>query len=93
MTTTFDGLREIIAKDFELPPERLTLDARLDEIELDSLAVTELIFSLEDKFEITVTEPGPQFETLGDIADYIDELIAARAEAQKTVNADTNTKI
>lgn len=78
MTTTFDGLRDIIVRDFELPPERLTRTTRLEEIELDSLAVTELVFALEDEFHVTAENTGPTFGTLGDIADYIDRLIAAR---------------
>lgn len=82
MTNTFEGLRELIAKDFELPLERLTFDTSLDEIELDSLAVTELVFSLEDRFDITATDPGPEFKTLGDIANYIDNLIAARGDTR-----------
>jgi acyl carrier protein len=82
MTTTFEGLRDIIVKDFELPPERLTVDTPLEEIELDSLAVTEVIFSLEDKFNVTVPNTGPTFSTLGDIANHIDQLIAERDAAQ-----------
>jgi acyl carrier protein len=82
MTNTFDGLREIIAKDFELPLERLEFDTPLEEMELDSLAVTELIFSLEDRFGVTANEPGSEFRTLGDIANYIDELVAERGAAE-----------
>lgn len=78
MTDTFDGVRAIIVRDFELPPERLTRDTPLEAIELDSLAVTELVFALEDKFHVTAEAPGPDFRTLGDVADYIDQLIAQR---------------
>jgi acyl carrier protein len=84
MTTTFDGLRDIIVRDFELSPERLTRTTRLEEIELDSLAVTELVFALEDEFHVTAENTGPTFGTLGDIADYIDGLIAARDAAPPT---------
>jgi acyl carrier protein len=84
MTTTFDGLRDIIVRDFELSPERLTRTTRLEEIELDSLAVTELVFALEDEFHVTAENTSPTFGTLGDIADYIDGLIAARDAAPPT---------
>src|SRR6185503_418753 len=46
MTTTFETMKRIIVKDYELPPERLTPDTPLAEVELDSLAITELIFAL-----------------------------------------------
>jgi acyl carrier protein len=78
MTTTFDGLRNIIVRDFELPPERLARDTPLEQIELDSLAVTELVFALEDEFHVRAENAVPAFVTLGDIADYIDRLIAER---------------
>jgi acyl carrier protein len=81
MTTTFEGLRDIIVRDFELAPERLRRDTPLEEIELDSLAITELVFALEDDFHVTAGNVVPPFETLGDIADYIDRLIAERDAA------------
>lgn len=88
MTSTFEGLREIIVKDFELPAEQLTPDTPLETIDLDSLAITELIFSLEDRFDVTAAEPGPDFSTLGDIADYIDTLVAERRAAEASGKAN-----
>ena|SRR5690242_15856230 len=92
MTTTFDGLRNIIVRDFELPPERLRRDTPLEEIELDSLAVTELVFALEDEFHVTAGNVNPAFKNLGDIADYIDKLIAERDAAPKAANGSAPKK-
>jgi acyl carrier protein len=78
MTTTFETMKRIIVKDYELAPERLTPDTPLETIELDSLAVTELIFALEDEFNVTAKTNGQGMQTLGDIAAYIDQLIAER---------------
>jgi len=78
MTTTFDAIRAIIMRDFELPPERLQHDTLLEEIELDSLAITELVFQIEDEFKITADNTFPPFKTLGDIADYVARLVAER---------------
>ena len=85
MTTTFETMKRIIIKDFELAPERLTPDTPLADIELDSLAVTELIFALEDEFNVIAKSNGQGMQTLGDIASYIDQLIAERdAPAERT---------
>jgi acyl carrier protein len=65
-------------RDFELPPERLQHDTLLEEIELDSLAITELVFQIEDEFKITAENTIPPFKTLGDIADYVARLVAER---------------
>jgi acyl carrier protein len=78
MTTTFETMKRIIMKDFELAPERLTPDTPLADIDLDSLAVTELIFSLEDEFNVVAKTNGQGLQTLGDIAGHIDQLIAER---------------
>jgi len=77
-TTTFETMKRIIVKDYELAPERLKPDTPLADIELDSLAITELIFSLEDEFNVVAKTNGQGMQTLGDIAAYIDQLIAER---------------
>ena len=78
MTTTFDGIRAIIVRDFDLPAERLQRDTLLEDIELDSLSITELVFSIEDEFKVTAENTIPAFKTLGEIADYVARLIAER---------------
>jgi acyl carrier protein len=85
MTTTFETMKRIIVKDYELAPERLMPDTPLADIELDSLAITELIFALEDEFNVTAKTNGQGMQTLGDIATYIDQVIAERdAPAART---------
>ena len=91
MTTTFDGLRETLVEDYELAPERLTPATRLTDIELDSLALVELIFSLEDRFDVKAEDDGTKFETLGDVAAYIDRLIGER-EAAQTASTTASAK-
>ena len=77
--TTFEGLREILIRDYRIPPERLTPETPLPEIDIDSLAAMELVFSLEERYGVTVGATDPAaFATLGEIAAYIDARIAAR---------------
>jgi acyl carrier protein len=78
MNATFEGLREIIAQDYRLPLERLTPDTNLADLEIDSLGVIELIFSLEDRFDVKAPDARREFATLGEVSTYIDGLIAAR---------------
>lgn len=87
MTTTFDALRDTLARDYELAPERLQPDTPLTDIEIDSLAVIELIFSLEDQFKVTAGDLQEPFDTLGDIASYIDKLIAERDAGRRGAGA------
>jgi acyl carrier protein len=80
--TTFEGLCEILVRDYQLTPERLTPETSPSELAIDSLGVIELIFAIEDKFKVTANDADPEtaknFSTLQDITDYIDRLIAER---------------
>ena len=49
-----DDVRTIIAKSLNIPIERLTPDSRLDELGAESLDVIEIVFGLEEKFDITI---------------------------------------
>lgn len=80
-TATFEGLREIIAKDYALAPETLSPQTVLKELAIDSLALIELIFTLEDRFNVLAADASQEFLTLGDVSTYIDGLIAERDES------------
>lgn len=93
MTTTFQTLRDIIARDYEVAAERLHPDTELAEIEIDSLGVIELIFTLEDEFKVSTEDTNTEFKTLGDIATSIDELVAQRdAKEERAGTAVTETE-
>ena len=83
--STLERLQALLGKDFDIPVEKLERDARLEDLEIDSLRMIEILFSVEDAFKITV--PGEQAElkarlyTFGDLVDYIDSLVAQKGEA------------
>jgi len=87
MSTTFAALREILAKDYALAPESLTPATELKTLAIDSLAMIELIFTLEDRFDVIAADVPDEFQTLADVASYIDGLIAQRG-ARDTNHAD-----
>jgi acyl carrier protein len=49
-----EDVRAIISKSLKIPVEQLTPDARLDELGAESLDVIEIVFNLEEKFDITI---------------------------------------
>ena len=49
-----DDVRSIIAKSLKIPVERLTPETRLEELGAESLDVIEIVFALEEKFDITI---------------------------------------
>jgi len=73
--TTFERLREILAKEFDVAPELIHPAARMDELAIDSLAVIEVIFQLEDEFDISFPqEEARTLQTIGDLATCVDRL-------------------
>ena len=80
--TSFDGLCEILAKDYQLARETLAPETPLRDLDIDSLGVIELIFAIEEKFGVTAsdadTDTARDFNTLQDVSAYIDRLIAQR---------------
>lgn len=78
MTTTFEHLSTILVRDYKLDPDMVTLDAELEALGIDSLGVAELLFNVEDEFHITLSPDAVQVLTLGDVVQFIDELIAVQ---------------
>jgi acyl carrier protein len=80
---TLERLQALLQKDFDLAPERLVPIARLEDLEIDSLRLIEIMFGVEDVFAITVpvgeAELRTRLVTVGDLAAYIDSLVAQKA--------------
>jgi acyl carrier protein len=87
-TPTFERLRQIIAKEFEVAPDLIRPTARMDELAIDSLAVIEMIFRLEDEYKINFPQDPGTLETVGDLASCVDRLATeqrARASSRAAV--------
>ena len=83
--TTLQSVQAILKANFDLAPEVLQPEAKLEDLAIDSLSVIEVMFAVEDEFRITVpSEPAAlqtQMKTIGDLVAYVDQLIAAQHPA------------
>jgi acyl carrier protein len=83
--TTAERLRALLASDFDIGAEKLTPEARLEDLDIDSLRMIEILFCVEDTFHIAVPADAAQLKarvhTFGDLAAYIDSLIAGQGKA------------
>lgn len=89
MTTTFERLRTILIREYKLAPELLVFDAPLDGLGIDSLGTAELLFNIEDEFDVTLAPDPVQLTTLGDVVDFIDDLIATSRDEKREVARQT----
>jgi acyl carrier protein len=76
---TLQSVQAILNANFGLAPEVLQPEAKLEDLAIDSLAVVEVLFAIEDEFKITVpSEPvalQTQLQTVGNLVAYVDKLI------------------
>jgi acyl carrier protein len=71
----------ILAKHTQLENDKITPDTRLDSIGVDSLLMVEIIFDLEEHFDISIPDPdfvgeqSQQFKTAADVVRNVKEVI------------------
>jgi acyl carrier protein len=84
--STLEIIQDILVSKFALDRATLTPEAGLDRLGIDSLAVLELLFDIEDRFGLKIKEDTPDsLATLQDVVLYIDSLLAKRQAAESVV--------
>ena len=80
MTTTA-RIIAMLVKDFKADPDKLTPDARLEDIGIDSIGIAELLFNIEDEFGLKLPDVPLDLATFGDVILYVDGQIAAQGDS------------
>jgi acyl carrier protein len=66
----------VIANTQKLPPEKITLDSSFEELGIDSLDGINIIFALENEFNVNIPDEGAQgIRGVRDMAEALDKLI------------------
>jgi acyl carrier protein len=83
MSSTEQTIIDIIAKTCSIDRERITLDATLKDLDVHSLDAVQVLFEIEDRFNISVPEREDQYSagTVRDLIEGVDKLLAAKAAA------------
>jgi acyl carrier protein len=76
--TPYAFMAEVLSEKYDVAREAISPEATLTELGLDSLTIVELLFDVEDEFEIEVPEERATFQTLAEAAALVDELIQAK---------------
>lgn len=71
---TYEELKKLINQNFDIDTATLKPEASLPEYGLDSLSLAELMFAVEDHFNIKFPENRQDVSTLASLADLIDDL-------------------
>jgi acyl carrier protein len=79
MSSVESDIYDIIAEKSAVDRSKLQSDAKLEELEIESLDVVEIIFAVEEKFDIHVpynaNDQELEFETVGDVVSAVQKLI------------------
>jgi len=73
---TLETVQGMLTDEFKLPAARLVPEARLEDLGVDSLNQIDLIFKLEDRFNLKIKDDARKLVTIQDVVSYIDELVA-----------------
>ena len=77
---------ELVVKQTGIDPKQITLNRKLEDLNLDSVAIVELVFSLEETFDISIPFEGldeseikKHFYTVSSLADHLKDLLQKNA--------------
>lgn len=76
--TPYEFIAEVLTEKYDVAQDIISPEATLAELGLDSLTVVELLFDVEDEFEIEVPEERANFQTLAEAAALVEELVQAK---------------
>ncbi len=76
--SAYSFIDEVLTDKYDVDPEAISPEATMTEHGLDSLTIVELLFDVEDEFDIEVPEERATFETVGEAAALVDELTQAK---------------
>ena len=72
---------DILARHTQLERDKITLSTEMDSIGVDSLTMVEIIYDLEERYDIDIPDPdfvgdqSKQFKTPADVVRVVKELI------------------
>lgn len=83
MPDTYDAVRSILTGSFRVPEDEIRPERTLEQLDLDSLALTELVLVLHERFGVRISnEDLSRGTTLAQVVDHLDAL---RADGTSTV--------
>ena len=73
----FEKVRDILAEQLELDPSTITMDTNiLEDLEADSLDFVELVTSIEDEFDIVITDEAVgDFKTVRQVVEFLEDRV------------------
>jgi len=73
----FERIQEALAEQFDVAPETITKETDIiNDLGADSLDLVELIMTLEEEYDVTITDESVyEHKTVGDVTKFIESLV------------------
>ncbi|HVV95545.1 MAG TPA: phosphopantetheine-binding protein [Rhodanobacteraceae bacterium] len=83
MSSVQDTIFDIIAKESGIDRAKITPDATLKDLEIQSLDAVQILFEIEDHFKITMPDRDPNFDTesVKGLVETVEKLLAEQSSA------------
>jgi acyl carrier protein len=73
---------DVIAETQRIPREKITIDGRFEELGMDSMDAVNILFALEEKFDITIPdEAAKQIRNIREMVEGVQKLVDEKAGA------------
>ena len=88
MDTIATKVQEILSKQLRKKPEHLALETTLESLGIDSLSMVEIIFGLEEEFNISIPESrdieqrSKGFATVADVIKLVESLLESATQTK-----------
>ena len=88
MDTIATRVLEVLSKQLRKKPEQLTLETTLESLGIDSLGMVEVIFGLEEEFNISIPESrdieqrSKGFATVADVIKLVESLLESATQTK-----------
>ena len=86
MASIQDEIIDIIAKEASIDRDKVTPEATMDDLSIESLDLVEIIFALEEKFDIAIpynaNDPGAvgaDLNTVKDVVEAVERLVGEKS--------------
>ena len=92
MSQLIDEVLDIVAQKAMIDRAKLSPDAKLSDLQISSLDIVEIVFALEDKFQVQIpfnaNSTNMEFETVGEVVTIVEKLIVAKKEGRIVSEAE-----
>ena len=73
----YDRIRTYLSEQLDIPVEEMARDTTFESLHLDSLDMVEMIMDMEEELGVDFEMEGEmKLETIGELADFIDDKMA-----------------